>query len=220
VLLTELGDPLGRGFDTALWVAATALKVATVISLILLLSRVQRTLADDGRAAVRAFLTLACCLVAGVAFLAAIREPLVVPRLSNGAVTYYGTASAQPYLTEYLERWLPRWRRGQILAEEAGLAVALAAAYALIGRTAGHSAAARLPLTVVATAALLILQFVAFNPWAIDFDNFHGDIFSGALTVDLIFPLALDPYTPIASVMYLALAAGCAIVLRQPPKAL
>jgi hypothetical protein len=219
VLLTILGDPLGPTFDNWLWLAASPLKIATLLSLLALLVGVQARVADRSRSPASAFTTLAGCLVAAVALLAAVREPIVIRHLNNDSIKYYGSSSTQPYLEGYVETWAPRWRRGQIFAEEAGLAVALAGGYVLLGRAMGHRRVAAAFLTLVVTAALLVAQALLFDLWALDFDNFHGDIYSGALSFDLFIPVVIDPYTPIASVMYLALWAGCALLLRQPPTA-
>ena len=62
-------------------------------------------------------------------------------------------------------------------------------------------------------ALAVYLQLVPWTLWS--YDAFHGDIVAGALLLDSVFFFAAnDPYTTIASLVYVALLAAGATILR------
>jgi hypothetical protein len=69
----------------------------------------------------------------------------------------------------------------------------------------------------VACAAVtaLLVGYLVWCPWFhLDYDNFHGEVFSGAVTFDgLLFFVAIDPYTTLALPFYASAWAGNRLLL-------
>jgi hypothetical protein len=214
VVLTEYGDPLGRRFDFALWVISCALKVAALVALVRLLGAVHAVLSRNRRRTVVAAGVWTGFAAAPVLALAATRA-WWAPRLSNNAIKYYSTVRAK-YPEPGFAEWLGDWSRGSVLASELALALGLAAICALAGYALGHRRWASLPAAILGSGAALV-GYLVWCPWFhLDYDNFHGDIFSAAVAFDGgLFPIAMDPYATIASLFYLAAWAGDLVILRM-----
>jgi hypothetical protein len=165
------------------------------------LGRVYAAVAGNARAAAGAFAIWAVTAVLVVLSLAFLRERLG-PVLSTDAARYYTVATVAGSEIGS-EEWLPRWRSGSVLGAEVSLAVVLAACHAIIGFTLGRKRVRAVAAGVVTTVALLVIHGQIFRLFLIDYDNFHGDIFSGGLLFDLLFPIvASDPYSSIGTFVY------------------
>jgi hypothetical protein len=87
VVLTELNDPFGLTFDYILWITATVLKVATILSLPVLLGRSYKFLYNKPKSAVQAFFiwfVIGTFITVGLA----LTRNLWAPVLSNSTVNY------------------------------------------------------------------------------------------------------------------------------------
>jgi hypothetical protein len=62
----------------------------------------------------------------------------------------------------------------------------------------------------------VLAAYLVGCPWIhVDYDNFHGDIFSGAVMFEAVLVIITsDPYATIASLFYLAAWAGDLLILR------
>jgi hypothetical protein len=210
---TLLGDPLGQGFDMALWLVACVLKVPCFVALALLLARVHRVLYGNVRKAVAAAALWGGLAVAIVLALAATRT-WWAPYFTSDTTKYYSTVPGR-YPEPGRAEWLGPWTHGVVLLCELLLAVGLAAVNALIGYLRGNKVLVSVPISIIASI-LLLAAYIGWFPWFhSSYDEFHGDIFSGALLFDLVlFFAAMDPYTTIAILFYMAALAGDWLILR------
>ena len=214
VALTLMDDPLGDGFDLALFFVTMVLKLATVASLLFVLGQVYAAIAGRPRAAAITFLCWCGCSLAVVGGWAVLREH-AAPVIRNDAAAYMTMTHVPSYEEGRLD-FHARWPRGRIFAAELGLAIILCALHALLGLYAGRYAVLAVPAGIVLTLLLLAVHIVVFRLVDFDFDIFHADIFSGALAIDLLYFFAgVDPYTSIASTVYAAVALSSWWIVRQ-----
>ena len=207
-------DPLGLGFDFALFAASSLLKVVAFLGLGLLLVRVQAVLFHNPRRAIVAAATWGAIGTLAVLILAASRD-WWAPRISDDAVKYYSTVPAK-YFEPGRTEWLGPWKHGLVTICEVALTIGLACLNAAIGYLLGDKPRWSIPTAIAGSWALLVV-YLRFLPWFhLDFDNFHGDTFSGAVAFDMVIPIAADPYTTLAIPFYVVAWLGYLLILRIP----
>jgi hypothetical protein len=208
-------DPFGLGFDFALFAASSLLRVVAFLGLGLLLVRVHAVLFRNPRRAIVAAATWGALGTLAVLLLAASRGWWAL-RISDDAVKYYSSMPAR-YFEPGRAEWLGPWKHGLVTTCEVVLTIGLACLNAAIGYILGDKPRGSMPIAIGGSWALLVV-YLCFLPWFhFDFDNFHGDIFSGAVTFDMAFPIASDPYTTLAIPFYVAAWLGNLLILRGPP---
>jgi hypothetical protein len=80
----------------------------------------------------------------------------------------------------------------------------MCATQVFIGRRFGARPGVSVPVGLAMTISLLV-AYVAWCPWlSLDYDFFHGELFTGALVLDHVLPIANDPYTTLSIGCYLA----------------
>lgn len=211
VVGTLLGDPLGLMFDAGLLVLAVPLKIAALAGIVILLADAGWLMAGDVKAATRAGVAWSAIGLTIVLFLAVFRDP-VAELISNDAVKYLVTYDPDQYGRG--AGFIRRWMRGEIVILETLLVLALAWTQVWLGYRWGGSAIIFIAAPSAAMA-LLVAHAVVFGLFALDWDNFHADIFSGGLLIDLMIPfLPGDPYTSIGLLCYLGVAAGWTVLDR------
>lgn len=97
--------------------------------------------------------------------------------------------------------------------------LALAIALAFLQAAVGFAFGGRPWSWALGVVAFLgpLTAYLAICPWFLmDYDNFHGEIYAGALVFDHLFLLAQRPYTSISIVFYFAALSGLLAVLRRP----
>jgi hypothetical protein len=219
VVLTALGDPFGLTVDIVLWVVASVLRLVALLTLFVLLQRVHALIDRSKRRAVRVFALWSCVSVVALGAMALTREQWA-PHLSTQVAKYYAVTEplriGGPTLAAHRAAWLVAWSKGYVFAAEAALAIALCAVQVLLGLE-GKARLRGVPSSVMGGIAVVacLLAYVLWCPWlAIDFDNFHGDLFASALLFDHMSPLANDPYSTISASFYLLAWASCLAALR------
>jgi len=206
-------DPLGLGFDFALFAASSLLRVVAFLGLGLLLVHVHAALFRNRRRAILAAVTWGALGTLAVLLLAASRDWWAL-RISDDAVKYYSTLPAK-YFEPGRTVWLSAWKHELVTACEVGLTIGLACFNATVGYFLGDKPRWSTPTAIGGSWALLVV-YLRFLPWFhLDFDNFHGDIFSGAVTFDMAFPIASDPYTTLAIPFYVVVWLGNLLILRM-----
>lgn len=204
-------DPWGIDFDSTLFAESSLLRVLAFLGLALLLVRVHAVLLHDQRRAIVAAATWGALGTLGVLLLAASRGWWAL-RISDDAVKYYSTAPAR-YFEPGRTEWLGPWKHGLVTTCEVGLTIGLACLNAAVGYVLGDKPRWSMPIAIGGSWALLVV-YLRYLPWFhLDFDNFHGDIFSGAVTFDMVFPIASDPYTTLAIPFYIAAWLGDLVIL-------
>lgn len=214
VLLTEAGDPLGLPFDIALWLLGSGLKIATIVCIAPILARLLGSMAQS----VRQTLMAGVLLIAagwGLIMLASLTREVWAPVISNDAIKYYSfREGSPPGMGGHWAQWKVDWQAGIVTTAECGLVLALVSLIAIFGYFVGH----RPILSVAATYVCVLVILITYNlttHWSLsDYDEFHGDIFASALLRDhLIFFLANDPYTTLASLVYVDFAVVSLLIL-------
>lgn len=143
--------------------------------------------------------------------------------LNNEAVRYYPVVDASPPIDGYYigrEAWLTRWQGGQVLAIEAGYALALITLLAGIGYGWKNRSIDQVGYPKIFTACFALLVFCIAWPhmfklvnW--DYDVFIGAILSGSLALDLMVPpLVMDPSSQIAFLAFAAFTLSTYAALR------
>lgn len=143
--------------------------------------------------------------------------------LNSDAVRYYPVSDTPPADTGYYigqEAWLPRWQSGQVLAVEAGYALALIALLVGIGYGSKNRSIDQVGLPKISAAcfALPVVGiawphvFLLVN-W--DYDIFIGAMLSGSLALDLIVPpVVMDPTSQITFLIFAAFTISTYAALR------
>lgn len=215
VASTLLDDPLGMAFDTANWLVCIVLKMCALAALLVLLGRSCGAIAGDHRAAWRAFAIWSATSVAFVCAMAALRSPLS-DALHTDTAKYYSVAGVHASDIGG-EEWLPRWRRGEIVVLELSFAVLWAALFAYCGYRVGGNPFAAVSLAVFGGIMMMLVHVNVFDLVAIDYDNFHGDVFTGGLLFDILLPfIVMDPYGTVGTFVYAGAALSCLLILRNP----
>ncbi len=211
VTLTALGDPFGREVDFLLWIASTALKLATGFALFSLLVETHRRISGSARAAKVAFVVWGGAAAATLSGLALTRARWA-PEVSNDAVKYFHTHGAQALDEEVLETFRSAWSSGAVLASEVILFLVLAAVQVFVA----HRFGGRPNRSAIAACFLcnaLLAAYLFWCPWSVStHDFFHGDIVAGAVLIDQLVIVANDPYTTVALPMYVAFALGHLVI--------
>ena len=206
VVLTELGDPFGVGFDTVLWVFSSFLKILVIVALPLTLGAVYQLISKKPRSAMIALTVWFALGTSLVLALAATRETWASV-LSTDWAKYYsvsGFLGEGPTDESHYPVWKADWFNGIVVAGEVVLVLALAVAHATIGYLKGHNVKIALVWGYVATIAALGIYFWMGGWFLIDYDFFHGDSVASAVVMDHIqLPIATDPYTSLACLAYL-----------------
>jgi hypothetical protein len=220
VVLTLLGDPVGRTFDLGLWIVSSVLRVASAAALIVLLARVHAAISGNAAKGMRVFAQWSAIAVLIVLALAVTHE-WWAPRSSGQAMKYYSVGvelKFGPDLAAHRTAWLRAWTSGLVVLAECALAMFLCGAQVLIGVRFGKPRRWSTAVLGCFFVEASLLAYLAWCPWfRSDFDMFHGELFAGALLFDFISPLANDPYSTIATWFYLGAWAGSLLVLRPPP---
>jgi len=206
----------GRAFDVSLWVIASILKIAVLVSLVWVLVLVHRELYGNKPLAKKVFAIWTLIPSAVVIALAATR-PWWAARLGNDAIKFYHAGSVQFLGSELLEhraRCLRALSNGTVLVSELGLIIVVATIHVGLAFRLGNRAKYSVPLGLVAAEGIL-LAYAKWSPWfRFDYDVFHGDIISAPLLLDQIAIIANDPYTTLTAPMYLALIGSNLLILR------
>lgn len=211
---TELGDPYGVQVDLALVLTAIALKWFVLVGSVVLLRTWFGHIHGRPQRAVFGLVAIASPLIILTLLLAFSREDWA-NRLSNDSEKYHSFAFEEDEFAvqdaNYSRvTWL--WKHGVTQAAECLLIVAIISALALLGVTKGQDS---WWIALLAVPGALVLYSIVFGLFVIDFDVFHGDIWSGAVLLDLLFPFYTDPYSLIASLYYTTFACSLAIVSRD-----
>jgi hypothetical protein len=190
------------------------LKVASLFTLYGLLGLVHGALFRNMRRTLQAFgiwSGLAGALIVGMS----LTRNWWAHAFTDGAVDYYAVVPNRRFELGASD-WLPAWLNGTVTACELALAFMLAAITAFIGYRLGKAPRYSVRIACITCAVVLVLYLV-WLPWFHwDYDNFHGDIFSGAIFFDLFPPwvvFANDPYTTIGVFFYLAAYVGDMVIL-------
>lgn len=143
--------------------------------------------------------------------------------LNTGALHYYPLSlSSDEEPGQYIgrEAWLPRWQSGQVLAIEAGYALALILLLVGIGYGWKSRGADHVGQLKVITACLMLLVVCIAWPYMFglviwDYDTFIGAMVSGSLSIDLLIPfLAYDPTSQIGFSVFAAFTLSTYVALR------
>lgn len=219
VVLTRLGDPLGTGFDFALWITASVLHLAAFGGLFLTLARVHERAAGNRRTALTLF-AVWCSAALALLLLAAATRAWWAPLLGTATGEYFSpTTPMRGGLAEsFRQRWLGPWQSGLVVAAEALLLVVSSALHAfgayLFGKHPYRSALASSLMVLLALAL-----YTYWCPWFFfDYDMFHGDLVATALLFDQFALVAVDPYSTIGAACYLTAWGVCLAFLRLTPK--
>lgn len=202
---TELGDPYGINVDFALVVAAIALKWFLLVSSIIVLRVWFGDIYQRPKKAACTALAIAFPLVVLTLVLAANRGAWA-SRLSNDSEKYHSFVSEEDDFASWDANysrvsWL--WHNGITQTAECLLVMAIVAMLAMLGVQGGRSF---WWISIFAVPGILFAYSLLLQLFVFDFDVFHGEIWSGAVLLDLIWPLYVDPYSFIASLYYATFA--------------
>jgi len=147
--------------------------------------------------------------------------------LNNDAVRFYPVSGPSTQIDGHYigrESWLRRWQSGQVLALEAGFALALIVLLLGIGYGWKNRAFDRVGYTKIIVACLLLYGVCVAWPHAFqlinwDYDVFLGTILSSSLALDNIVPsMVVEPSSQITFLAYLAftISTYAALRLSQP----
>lgn len=181
------------------------MKPLSLVAVVILLGNAYRRMNHDPRAALVTAAAWTTFGLACVVLLALFRNP-VAHALSNAAVKYLTTDDPDQYGRG--ADFIRAWRSGWIVAAEAGLVVLLSVMHAAAGYFAGRLRFAAVGMSLLSVAVLAGYAAIT-QLFQIDWDNFHGDIFSGGLLLDVVvFVIPSDPNSAIGSLCYGGVAAG------------
>ena len=208
---TELGDPLGVHVDTGLVLAAIALKWFVLVGSVMVLRSWLEAIQGRPKQAAFEVLAMGLPLVLLTLVLAVTRVHWAY-RLSNESEKYHSFVSAGDTFAvqdaNYSRvSWL--WQHGVTQIAESLLVFLVISALAMLGVFLGRRA---WWFPVVVLPGILGVYSLLFGLFVIDFDVFHGDIWSGAVLLDLLCPPYVEPYSLIASLYYATFAASLAWV--------
>jgi hypothetical protein len=132
----------------------------------------------------------------------------LLPILNNYVQKYYAPTGSSvkkdaPFIQEDERAWQARWRKGEVQSWEFAFGILLAMFHSVLGYFLGNRRILSMLLGAIGTMAALVLYWVStgFLNWS--YDPFHGDIYTGALMFDLMWPMGNDPYTTISAPIYL-----------------
>ncbi len=212
VVGTPLGDPLGFAFDVTMLVLAIPLKIAALVGVLLILIDTSRLVAGNAKATVTVGLCWSAIGLGWVALMALFRDPMA-NLLSNAAVKYLVTYDPDQYGRG--AEFIRRWTNGEIVLVEASLVLVLAWSQIGVGYWLGREVGVRVVLPFV-VPVLLVVHAAMFDLFQLDWDNFHSDIFSGGLLMDIMVPFfPTDPYSSIGTLCYTGVAAGWYVLDRR-----
>lgn len=143
--------------------------------------------------------------------------------LNNPAVRFYPVSDPSPVIDGYYigrEAWLSRWQSGQVLALEAGYALALIALLVGVGYGWKNRDIDRVGLPKLIAACLALYVVCVAWPHVFylvrwDYDIFIGAMLSGSLALDLtVPPMAVDPTSQIGFLVFAVFALSTYAALR------
>ncbi len=208
---TELGDPYGVRVDLALVIVGLLLKWLVLFGCLMLLRRWFGIVCERPRQAALGMLAVGIPMLLLTIFLAVDRADWAT-RLSNSTEKYHSFESDNDeFATQDANysrvSWL--WKNGITQFLECAALIAILSMFAMLGVFGGRGSWGFAVFVVIGT---LFLYSILFRLFVIDFDLFHGDIWSGAVLIDLLWPFPSDPYPMIASLYYATFAIGLTIV--------
>jgi hypothetical protein len=190
LLFVPARAPVRDGVELTLFFVGMVLKVATIVSLPIVLARGYAVMAARPRVAMTACFVWASCAVVIVGGWMLVRE--MRPSIRN--LDDLAPLTASP-------AWVP--------AKELAVAVLLCAVHAVVGLRLGRYPSLAAPVGVMAT--LLVLATVALLDTQLEATFNTGGMCARAVAVDLMYFFApLHPHTTVASTIYLAFAGSSA----------
>ena len=144
--------------------------------------------------------------------------------LNNDAVRFYPVSDPSPVIDGYYigrEAWLTRWQSGEVLAIEAGYALALIVLLVGIGCGWKNRGIDQVGLPKIVTACFALLAVCIAWPHVFhlvnwDYDVFIGAMLSGSLAIDLMLPpMVYDPTSQIAFPVFAAFTLSTYAALRS-----
>ena len=143
--------------------------------------------------------------------------------LNGDPARFYPVSETSPAIASHYigrEAWLPRWQSGEVLAIEAGYALALIVLLVSIGYGWKKRGIDQVGLPKIITACLALYVVCIAWPHVFhlvnwDYDIFIGAMLSGSLALDLmVSPTVMDPTSQITFLVFAAFTLSTYAALR------
>jgi hypothetical protein len=220
-VLNRLFPPFEHPADYALWILGSVCKMGTLLLLLLhVLPTALEQCYANVKVTTRAFATWS---ISGLVLLGAVsiaREPLTTFFKHQSTLRFYYAHEPRAVLGERDEpgqaEFLPRWRTGKIIVEEAVTILLACAVLAAAGFLAGEhpraaSFAGSMCCLVVQVGGCYVFHFTTW-----DYDTFFSSTLVAPLTLDLVLPfMACDPTSEFGFPLFLIFTMVCMFVVRR-----